>query len=52
MEGVALFRRVAKQCRELATRTDVEVVKEQLRIWAEEFEERAEQVESVETPIR
>ena len=54
MEGVGLFRRVAKRCRELATRTDIEVVKEQLQIWAEEFDEQAGQVESAErlqTPL-
>jgi hypothetical protein len=45
MEDTALFLRVAKRCRELATRTEVEAVKQQLRIWAEEFEERAERVE-------
>ena len=44
MEDDALFRRVAKRCRELETRTEIGAVKEQLRIWAREFEERAEQI--------
>jgi hypothetical protein len=51
MEDAALFRRVARRCRELATRTEVDSVKEQLRIWAEEFEKRAERVEPGEIQI-
>jgi len=44
----SLFRRVAKRCRELMERTDIEAVKEQLCIWAEEFDEQAKQAELAE----
>ena len=44
MEDATLCRRVASRCRELVARTEAEAVKEQLRIWAEEFENQAEHV--------
>jgi hypothetical protein len=51
MRGSERQSRIARSCliaakdeRELL-RTDVEAVKEQLRIWAREFEKRAEQAE-------
>jgi len=38
----ALFLRLAEQCRELMPRARNELVREQLRLWAEEFAEQAE----------
>jgi hypothetical protein len=39
------FRRFAQQCRELIARARTDPAKEQLRIWAEEFDERADALE-------
>jgi len=38
----ALFQRLAEQCRELMPRARNKLVREQLRLWAEEFAEQAE----------
>jgi hypothetical protein len=50
MKDDALFRRLADRCRVLITRTQIEPVQEQLRIWAAEFDERAQQVELNKVP--
>jgi hypothetical protein len=39
------FRRIAQQCRMLMARAQTNAVREQLRIWAEEFEAQSEAVE-------
>ena len=39
------FRRFAQQCRDLIARARSEPAKEQLRIWAEEFDARANALE-------
>ena len=39
------FRRFAQQCRDLIARARSEPAKEQLRLWAEEFDARADAVE-------
>jgi hypothetical protein len=39
------FRRFAQQCRDLIVRARSEPAREQLRIWAEEFEARANALE-------
>lgn len=38
-----LFRRLAQQCRELMPAARTHQVREQLRLWAEEFEEQTEE---------
>ena len=43
--SAALFRRLAQQCRELVVRVRSEPAKEQLRIWAVEFDTQAEEAE-------
>ena len=43
------FRRFAQQCRELIARARTEPAKEQLRIWAEEFDARADALERAAT---
>ncbi len=40
------FRRFARRCRELMLRTTSEGVREQLRLWATEFEARAEALQT------
>jgi hypothetical protein len=40
-----LSRRAAERCRELIGRTEIDSVKEQLRIWAAEFDEHAAEEE-------
>ena len=37
-----LFQRLAEQCRELMPRARNQLVREQLRLWAEEFAEQIE----------
>jgi hypothetical protein len=39
------FRRFAQQCRDLIARARSEPAREQLRLWAEEFDARAEAAE-------
>jgi hypothetical protein len=39
------LRRMARQCRDLIPRTRTEAAREQLRLWIEEFERRAETLE-------
>jgi hypothetical protein len=39
----ALFPRLAQQCRELMSAARIHQVLEQLRLWAEEFEEQTEE---------
>ena len=39
------FRRFAQQCRDLIARARSEPAREQLRIWAEEFDARADALE-------
>ena len=43
--NAALFQRLALQCEELLPHARSELVKEQLRLWAAEFRERAAEAE-------
>jgi len=48
----ALFQRLAEQCRELMPQARNNLVREQLRLWAEEFTEQAEPARLAEQEAR